>query len=288
MVGKFTRVPKGLGHIVLYGTSSKVHLTYAQVKSEMDKHALRSSFLRKPSEKSAFTRCAKEIEKKYLNKFARKVIETADEKIVVVVLEKLKKNKRGLNFIEDTRAIFNKKTKKLIVDGTNEEDITELFNHYSKYVTGDDIRKMARNVVEDSQGISLRGGTFVKDTGGVYFIPKKYTAQIEALSDVLEKLKIGYLKAFSVTKGKVEQLALYETSVGFIKKEIDRLEKSIENIKKKVGYLRKHLNRLNRLRMLLSHYEKLAGMENKAKDLFNRIQKVEDKINKKINSLSSK
>ena len=276
----------GLGYIVLYGTSNKVHLTYDQAQEVMQARRLNARYLHRPSARIAFTRAAQEIERQDEGKFVRPVVETADKKVVVIIREAVEEATEKLNFAEETRATLRKDTKTVTARGVDAKRLKDRFDHFYNFVTGDDVRQMARKVVEESDGISLRGGTYVKDAGGTYFVPAKNADRLDGLANVLEELEIGYLKAFGVVRGGVEQRSLHDTSTAYIAKEVDGIETAVKGLTTRAASARQYLARLQRLRELLQTYAALTEMTADAAPLSARLDAVESLANKKLTELS--
>ncbi|HEX9668809.1 MAG TPA: hypothetical protein VGC93_04930, partial [Thermoanaerobaculia bacterium] len=142
----------GLGYIVLYGTSNKVHLTHAQAQQAMRAHHLEAGYLRQPTAKTAFARAAQAVEQTAPDKFARPLVETPQKKVVVIIREKLRPATEQLNFTEETRGELQKASKTVTATGVDAALLEERYDHFYHSVTGDDVRQMARKVVEDSHG----------------------------------------------------------------------------------------------------------------------------------------
>lgn len=287
-MGRISKHPKGLGYIVLYGTASAEHLTYDQALACIRKHGLEASFFNPPSPKSAFSRSIKEIERMMPDKFARKLEETARRKVMVVIHEHRLTDTPLFDFRVETHAALDKADKTLVADGPDKEFFLEKFKHYSGNVIGDDLRHMARKIVEAMGGFSLRGSANVRDAGGIYFVPKKHARQLEALSNVLEELNIGYLKAFGVMRGSVEQESLFSTAVAHLQKERLGIADTLTKLKSNVTSARRHKRRLERLKELLLEYAKLSEMSEVAEPLIPEFDNTIELADIKIAELSAK
>jgi len=287
-MGRISYHPKGLGYIVLYGTASAEHLTYEQALACIQKHGLEASFLHPPSLKSAFSRSIKEIERTMPGKFAREAAETAEKKVMALIREEHQANTERFDFRVETLAALNKADKTLTAAGPDKEIMEERFRHYSGNLIGDDLRQMARKIVEALGGFSLRGSANVRDAGGIYFVPKKNARQLEALSNVLEELNIGYLKAFGVMRGSVEQESLFTTAAAHLEKERLAIVDALTNLKSNIVSAQQYKKRLERLKELLLEYAALSEMRRAAEQLIVNFDTTIILAEKKISELSVK
>jgi len=261
----------GLGYIVLYGTASTEHVTYRQALECMERHGLAGDFLNPPSLKSAFSRSINEMEKLMPAKFAREVRETGEKKVMAIIREEHETNTEQFDFEVETIAELDKTRKSVLAHGPDKGLVEKRFLHYSQNVIGDDLRQMARKVVESLGGLSLRGSVNVRDAGGIYFVPRKHAKQLEALSNVLEELEIGYLKAFGVMRGTVEQESIFATSAGYIKKEMMAVSEAVTKLTTRVSSAQQYKKRLERLKDLLLEYAALSEMLKAAGPLLTRL-----------------
>lgn len=286
----FTRDPSCLGYIVLYGTSSEIHHTVNKVDHELRSYNLDIYQLTRPTAIRAVSRAAKKIEKSSEHKFSWNVVNNLRKKSVAIIHEEVNKSNDTIKFQQKTTGVYNKVTKSFQAKGPDAEKFETFFDHYSKYVTGDDIRQMARNIIEEAHCISLRGGTYVRDAGGVYFVPRDRINEMESLKHVLENLKIGYVKAFSVTNGKSEREDLFNTAIIYFKKEMESIQNGADKVTSRVSSLEKYKKQLEGTKAKMIAYALLTGRrKNKQVDEFySQLHNCMVKIEKKIKRLKSK
>lgn len=285
----FTRDPNCLGYIVLYGTSSEAVQRVDDVNRELRKNSL-AYRLRRPSATRAVSRAAKETAMLSEHKFFRNLVNDSDRKSAAIIYERVNKPKNRIRLRQQTTGTYDKLTRLFHAHGPDSAEFERLFDLYSQYVTGDDIRAMARRIVERAYCISLRGGTSVKDAGGVYFVPRRRIDEIESLKRVLENLGIGYVKAFSVTAGKSERADLFRAAVAYFQKEVQSIQDSAEKVTTRVSALRKHRKQLEDTKTKMAAYAILTNRtrNRRVREFYSDVQRCMAKIDKKIRRLEKK
>jgi len=295
----FTRDPNCLGYIVLYGASSKVDPVVDDVNDELRAHGLDNYQLTRPTAAVAVSRAAKKIQQLWAEKkiqkssehrFFRGVVNDSSRKSAAIIYEKVNSSNDTLEFEQETTGVYYKAKKSFKAKGRDKKKFERFFYHYSNHVTGDDIRQVARDVIEAAHYISLRGGTYVRDAGGVYFVPRDRIDELESLKHVLENLKIGYVKAFSVTDGKSERADLFDDAIIFFTKEIESIQQRANKVTCRKRSLEKCRTQLEEAKRRMSAYALLTGRrKNKQVDEFySRVGECIIKIDRKIARLKSK
>lgn len=287
-MSKISYHPNGLGYIVLYGATSTVHVTYKRALACMLRHGLKAKFLNPPTLKAVLSRTIKASIKDTASHFARSSEETPRKKVIAIIREYRVPGTTGFDFKVVTEVKLDKQRKTVIVTGQRKRIIEGKFAHYSKNVIGDDLRQMARNVVEQNRGISLRGSAEVRDAGGIYFVPATYAEELQALSNVLEELKIGYFKALGVIRGVVEQASLFATSWTHVQREMEIIDEALEKLTTRVSSARQLKKRLERLKALFLEYAALTQMTKNTKPMLKQLDAGIVRADKKIVQLTGK
>jgi len=295
----FTRDPNGLGYIVLYGASSKVDPAVDDVNYELRAHGLDDYELKKPTVAVAVSRAAKKIQQTWAEKmiqnsserrFFRHIVNDGSKISVAIIREKVFRSDDTLEHEQETTGVYYRATRLFHAKGPNAKKFKKFFYYYSEHVTGDDIRQMARDVIEAAHYISLRGGTYVRDAGGVYFVPRDRIDELESLKHVLENLKIGYVKAFSVPNEKSERADLFDDAIIFFTKETESIQQGADRVTSRVRALKKYKKQLDEAKSKMSAYAILTGRrKNKQVDEFySRVGECMIKIDRKIARFESK
>jgi hypothetical protein len=296
MTTKITPIGAGLGYVVLYGAASTLHVTFYRAQKCMLKHSLNDEYLNPPTARRAFGRSIKDTEKKGKkdtkkkdeDKFAREAKVTPGKRAAVIFSEHQVPDTLNFDFKPETMAEFDTASGRLVASGRDKKFVEKQFAHHTKNLIGDDLRNMARRVVEAMDGVSLRGNANVRDTGGIYFVPRTYANKLEALANVLEELKIGYLKTFGVVKGRIERESLFASSTTHVENELADIRTALKNLTSRVSSARQHRRRLEKLTRLLAEYAKLTDMEKAAESLQLKIDAATRAADKKIAQLTPK
>jgi hypothetical protein len=277
--------PDGLGYIVLYGTTDSQHVTFIEAKTMLDRHGLNVD-LNQPTKPRAYSRAVAASESR--DRIARNVANDGKKRVVRFYHPQQEVGKEDVLWPAEDRVIFDKKTENITIEGSShKEQIQEDFDHFATHVTGDDIRRMAREVVERLDGISLRGSVDVQDAGGTYFVPIQHRQQLEALGNVLEDLHVGYLRAFGVIHGPAEQFQVAIQAEFTIERQISDIARSLSKLTARVAAAVSYRKQLERLRDQLRDYARLAGRPTSA-ELQKKVDRALALADAKIAALAPK
>jgi hypothetical protein len=278
-----------LGYIVLYGNISQVNLTAGDIAVELSNQELDDYKLPDPSGVVALTRSAKELERSHENKFFRPLINNAQKKSVAIVREDRNLIEEEIDFEHETTGTYDKTHGTFSAEGPDAEEFEELFDKYANILIGEDVRQMSRTIVDSTNVISLRGGEYVRDAGGIYFVPPQEIDRIRSLKLVLENLEIGYVKIFRVMDGPGERTDLFSSALIYFHKQLEQISERVDNIAVRISSLRDCDKQLNDIQARLKAYALLTGkIEDESIRLFDmEIQKCKTKINEKIAKIES-
>jgi hypothetical protein len=272
-----------LGFIVLYGATSTRDVSYEEAQAAADRHGLVYVPLQVPTPSRAFARAMKAREAKDLR--ARKAVNDPEKSVTLLIRERHEAGTENFDYAQEDRAEFNKKTQSVIVSGERKPAILADYARYSLVVVGDDVRQMTRNVIEHLDGISLRGSADVRDAGGVYFVPVRHRAQLQALSNVLDELGIAYLRAYGVVRGAAEEMQVAVSAESYVEKQIGDIVRAIRDVKLRIGAVERHKKELFRLREILHTYASMSG-RGTPDTLLRRIEEALVLADKKIAALA--
>jgi hypothetical protein len=271
--------PNGLGYIVLYGMTGSLLVKYADAIQSVEEHGLVQSNLQQPTPARALTRAMADRETSQLR--ARTAFENDRIKVVVLIRETHPVGSEDFDYEKETRAELDKRTLHLKVQGKQKEQIEENFKAHAESLIGDDFRSMTKAVVEDLDGISLRGSIDVRDAGGIYFVPIQHREQLQALTNVLEELHVGYVRAFGVMRGPGEEAQVAIAAEFYIDNEINEIVRLIGSITSRITVAERQRDSLVRLGEVLKRYASLSGRPTSTelkKKLATAIKTAEQKI----------
>jgi len=249
--------PNGLGYIVLYGMTGAHLVKYQEALESIEEQGLVQSSLQQPTPARALSRAMAARETSQLR--ARTAVDNDRMKVVVLIRETHPAGSEVFDYDKETRAELDKRTLRLTVQGKHKEQIVEDFKAHAESLMGDDFRSMTKAVVEDLDGISLRGSIDVRDAGGIYFVPVQHREQLQALTNVLEEVHVGYVKAFGVMRGPGEEVQVAIAAEFHIDNEINEIVRSIGGITTRSSVAERHRDSLIRLGEVLKRYASLSG-----------------------------
>lgn len=187
---------------ILWFTVSDMKVTYEQLKAAFNNAGIDEKYLPKTiSPRDAFRRATKVAEAKrirldndrYLNLLVREVKMTDDEIVRQLVREVVdSKNVRleylpvaNMKLINDTDFI----TEPIVSrhELLNDEDIALLkveneFDRCKDNYNGRHVRELVQNILAGCDPVAVR------PSGGVYFVPEKYSQTVQGLSDMVKEL----------------------------------------------------------------------------------------------------
>lgn len=277
--------PNGLGYIVLYGMTGARLVKYEDALEAVEGHGLVQSSLQQPTPARALSRAMAARETSQLR--ARTAVDNDRIKVVVLIREKHAPGSEDFDYDKETRAELDKRTLHLSIRGKNKDGIVEDFKAHAESLIGDDFRSMTKDVVENLDGISLRGSIDVRDAGGIYFVPIQHRAQLQALTNVLEDLHIGYVRAFGVMRGPGEEVQVAIAAELYIDNEINEIVRSIGSITSRISVAQRYRDSLVRLAEVLKRYASLSGRPTSI-ELKNKLASAIKAAEKKIAELTSK
>lgn len=159
--------PDGLGYIVLYGMTDRRHVTYDEARALIVRHALDAE-LPAPTRRRAFSRTVSAG--KSLKRIAVDVSTVATHKVAKLMRTEKETGTEKVALADEARLVFDKAAETMSAEGEHKEKLEADFEHFASHVTADDIRHLARSVIERLDGVSLRGSPEVQDAGGTYFV----------------------------------------------------------------------------------------------------------------------
>jgi len=282
----FTRDPNCLGYIVLYGASSGKLLPIDSVNKELLENNLADKFQKNPSPALAISRAANAILSSDDNKLVRTTINDTAKKNTIIFNEEKQVADQSILFKRETTGFYDKKSKSLITAGPDAKRFKSLFKTYSENLTGDDMRLLAREIVAELSSISLRGGQFVRDAGGVYFVSRDKIDILESLKNVLESLEVGYVKALCIVNGESERADIFHAAIDFYKKQIESYMDVVDKITSRISSLERILRKFEEIKGNVGAYAILTGRIKDKKivemdsDIQSCIQEIRIKIEK--------
>jgi hypothetical protein len=239
----------------------------------------------------------------YTETEVRQVVETGDDCVYQISRVKRDLDDRTIDYPKAMRVIFNKRTEDInfnplggasraeILDMM--ESIQEFYDKNSTKVTGARVRTVVRGYlrnepdeqrnVEGLSGENLRGRA-----GGIYFIPERHSAELEALSNMLAELYAGkaYLHAVPMADSKTEREIIRAHHVANTRQEIAEAMAEVKGLLSsdrdrapRSDVVANHWSRYQALLRRASKYESiLSDEQEEIQDLAGILKKQLDKL----------
>ena len=288
---ELTRGPDWIWYIVIYGTSAGIRPVDDVIKRLVE-NGLNPDRLSKPGGGKAVRRSVTHVVRTSDESKTARTLRNGKPAEVIsrIFLEDEGVPPTTVVYHGDTDIFYDAKTGSLTATGPDADKVKALFKQYSRGVTGDDLRQMARRIVKEAYGISQRGGEYVHDAGGVYLVPGAKMDKIESLRRVLEELEIGYVKAFCVADGPSERGYAFEAAISYSDSQIESLMKRAEKVKSRISSLERYKEELMETEAIMKRYASLArrGKDRRVSEFNSRVRACGIEIDKKIKRLMKK
>jgi len=281
---QITEHADGLGYIVLYGMTDRRHVTYEEARALIVRHGLNAE-LSMPTPRRAYARTV--AANKPSKGLAIDVSTSAAQKVTKLIRAEKESGTEKVELADEQRLAFDRPTNTILVESENKDKIEADFQHFGTHVTADDIRSLARSVIERLDGVSLRGSADVQDAGGTYFVPIQHREQLQALGNVLEGLGVAYLRAFGVIRGPAEQFQVALQAEISIDRQVNDIARLVSKLTKQADRAVSYKKQLERFLTLLKDYSALTGQPISS-EIQSRIQRAIAVADSKIAELRQK
>ena len=268
-----------LGEICFW-TLADVSITREDLEKLFDKHGLDKKYLPPVvSDKKAFSRALKDLEKKEKEKLVRKIADNEDIIAYCIVDEIADQNNIDVDYELVDAIIFNKKdqTIRLKLNKVNHKWIEENFEYFKTIYTVDDIRAMIVKVLKSINAILIR------KHGGVYFVPKNSIAELDKLKGIVND--IGASEFYTLAIYNIEETK--KTAIKLFKEDfLSELKESAEHVIELINkdahsrYIQNSIDKFKKSIEKLSMFKSLLQFE--AEDLDKIIREYQEKISKAL------
>lgn len=268
-----------LGEICFW-TLTNVSITRENLEDLFDKHGFDKKYLPPVvSEKKAFSRALKDLEKKEKEKLVRKIADTEEHIAYCIVDEIADQNNIDVDYELVDAIIFDKKnqTIKLKLNKVDHNWIQNNFEYFKTIYTVDDIRSMIVKVLKDINSILIR------KHGGVYFVPKDSIAELDKLKNIVNEIgssEFYTLAIYDIDETKKTAIKLFKED--FLSELKENAEHIIELITKDAHarHIQKSINNFKKSIEKLSMFKSLLQFE--AEDIDKIIKGYQEKIRQSL------
>ncbi len=278
MLGQKQNAPI-LGEICFW-TLADVSITREDLENLFDKHGLDKKYLPPVvSDKKAFSRALKDLEKKEKEKLVRKIADNEDIIAYCIVDEIADQNNIDVDYELVDAIIFNKKEQniKLKLNNVDHKWIEQNFEYFKTIYTVDDIRTMIVKVLKNINSILIR------KHGGVYFVPKNSISELNKLKNIVNEIGLSEfytLAIYDIEETKKTAVKLFKED--FLSELKETADHVIELINKDAHsrHIQNSIEKFKKSIEKLSMFKTLLQFE--AKDIDEIIKNYQEKISQSL------
>lgn len=265
-----------LGWLVNWTTERGFSITRDALMEVLGKSGISDKLAVEVLPKNAAIRAVRE-KSKGKDKLHRKV---ADEMgaMALVIAEVKADDSYDAKFEQQTKAVFDKSSRTLKVDGHNKDEIEKLFGEKKKVYASDQFRSIVlRYIKRECSGITYL------ETGNIYFIPVARKEEIRRLQNLFNSIGLSVkliLKEEINTKS--IRSVMWDVTVGELKNGLKSMQADFKDLDKEIT--EKALDtRLRRYKELKSKAEMFETvLQGEASDLKIELDKLTQMIKKKV------
>lgn len=205
-----------------------------------------------------------------------------DREVVYAILDCQRESSDEVSFNQGTTVRLSKIDDTVSIEGKLVSDVQFQLEVYKGKITDDDVRAFLGRVISKCRGVAKR------PTGGIYFIPDKYTAVIESAQKALAEIDGGAkLYVEGVVNGVQERQNVWDSVESEIETELARTLDSVERIGRSANAVKNHQAKLDGVKELMDVYVGLLGEEAKYQDIAAKIESAVKVTSVKISELQN-
>jgi hypothetical protein len=213
----------------------------------------------------------------------RRVTEKALENgnsVVYGILDKEQKDAESVGFEQTTTIRFIKDSGIVMAEGALKGEMMTAFNEYKGKITDEDVRAFLRSVIRKSRGVAKR------PSGGIYFVPDKFSSVIESAKKALAAMDCGArIYVERVTDGKQERDNVWNSVEEDVRSQIEATLEAVGRIEKRSSSIVGKQAKLEELSELVEVYKELLGEEAKFEAVAESIEDAVKKVSEKMTQL---
>jgi len=268
--------------VTVWWTVHRLETPYQQLQQALGDAGLDKELLEQVSNKVAFKRTADSIKNSDDKRFVRKITDNPQKAVVGVVKENVNQSTESLSYIQETTAHLDKESGQVAVEGPDAAGFAERYDKYQKVLTDYDVRGMIRDLVETLKGVALR------QSGGIYFIPKHQVGVLVQLDNFLRSQNMGKMYIMHMLDTTVEREIAWDAMEEEMDAKIAGILEAVENIQERAACLGKQDEKLAAAKKVMEEYVKLTDCEAQAESIREKFEAAEQKIAEKIAAMAEK
>lgn len=237
------------------------------------------------SNRIAFLKAVRKVttQNKHTGIFIRKIKKDRASYVFGLVDEKVDDHAPVLTYSQNSTMHFQPKTGKLRVSKPHRgfDLIKPLYAEYKDHLNSGDIREIIKTIVYQALGVGVR------DRGGIYFIPEKFSDIVEKLGTLVASLPvntdINYLSVAPQIDTEKTKKAIYRAYIAGLKVKINRFEGDLDEREvHKMNSLRLRIDEFRAVREEIEFYK--DNLQFQAEDFSVELAKLTERVTEMINS----
>lgn len=260
----------------VYWSMSEFRMPEAQYKSLLQQADIDPKLYAKSvNPKSILTSVLKTQTKRLKNKFHRKSADNKDLAGFVIVNQE-SDDDANAQFQQETKIVFDKETKHIRVEGSQEEEIKNKFNSFLGTFSTDQFRNLVLKYLEtECSAIAIR------DRGGVYFVPIANEEAFRKLEQLFKLMPNCDIEVLPIVDTDEAKKSMWKALVSDLTGEINKLSEELSEMtapSQKVFVRR--IKKFKELKQKTAMYGDL--LSGTVQDLMGRIDVLDRKLREKV------
>jgi hypothetical protein len=255
------------------------------VQEVVEKHGFEKEDLPLPSRRSVISRAVYSFQDRR-HKLGRTVVDKVkdnSEQVAYGILYQKRKASDEVGYDQGTTVTLDKESNRVNVSGSLATDVYSSIEKFEDTIASEDVSKFLRKVVKMSFGISKR-----KVSGGIYFVPDRFTGLIESAQEIVNELNIGAkLYVERVMNGEQERAIVWDAVENNIESEIEKTMGAVERISKRASSVKSKQAKLDEMNGLMDIYKQLLGQEAKYEEITEKLNDASIEVASKLTELQN-
>jgi len=253
-------------------------------KNALESHGFSVDAMKEPSRRNEVSRAVRSLQDCRTRDQQTIARPTNDNGVAVTygVLDEGHVDDDTVEFKQGTTVRLNKETGEVGVEGCHADAVEEAIRHYTGKITDEDIRIFLRMIIRKCRGVAKR------PTGGIYFVPERFTALIERAQSVLDAMNCGALIYIEgVVNGIRERQNVWTAVEREIGSELDKALASVDRISRSTKCLKGHEAKIASLQQMMEVYTALLGEQAEYEAIAERISGAVETVAHKLTELQA-
>lgn len=263
----------------VWWTCPEVIRDASAVQNALTKFGFNKDDIPLPSRRTEISRACYSFQNRQ-GKSNRRVTEKASDNVNFVtygILDREQEETDKVGFSQHTTIRLDKSTDEVKVEGSLSAEVMGAINIYSQKITDDDIRYFLRRIIRTCFGVAKR------PTGGIYFVPDKFSHVIKDTQKVLDELNTGArLYVEGVVNGVQERQNVWASVEEEIEGRLTETLSAVERIERRTSSVKDHEEKLKGVKGLMDVYVGLLGEEAKYQGIAEKIEEAVKTVGAKL------